>query len=117
MIYPAALVPALRTSTSVVLQGELEVLENECRNRFGIVQIELWKRSLQRRVAGDRDDVFVVRMDQGLADLRAMHFQLRYALALVAFDEQEIARREMFDLLRQHRLRRAAKLVHERPSP
>ena len=63
------------------------------------------------RVARDRDDVRIVGVQQRLADGAAMHLELRVALRLEPFDDDEIDGREVRHELAQRRLgaRRAAR--------
>ena len=64
-------------------------------------------------VGGDRHHVRIVRVDQRLADARAIHLELGMRVALVALDDDEVDRGEPGEQLRQGELRRAAQLAHQ----
>ncbi len=69
------------------------------------------------RVAGDRHDMRIVRMDQRLAVLGAVNFQLRKGVALEAFDQHQIDRRHLGDQVGHVPFRLLAQFVQDRPAP
>jgi len=48
------------------------VPQDEDGDRLRVVQVELWQPGLHFRVAGDGDDIVVMRMDQRFADLASL---------------------------------------------
>src|SRR5271163_2922379 len=68
------------------------------------------------RVAGDRDDARVLRMQRRTAIGGAKDFELGMSAALETFDDDEVARRKASQQRRQIGLGRIAKLMHQRPS-
>ena len=80
-----------------------------CRSR----SITGTRRLRQRRVAGDRDDVRVVRLQQRLAVGGAMDFELGKGVALEAFDQHQIDRRQLGEQVGQVPFRLVAQLVQD----
>src|SRR5262249_26514912 len=73
-------------------------------------------RRRQWRIRSDGNDRRVTGMKQRLADGGTVYFELRMRLALVAFDQHEIDRAELFEQGAQRRLSSSTQLVHERPT-
>ena len=67
----------------------------------------------QRRVAGDGDDVRIVRLQQRLAVGHAMNFELRKRIALEAFDQHEIDRGKLAEQVGQVPFRVVAQLMQD----
>src|SRR5438309_28203 len=67
-------------------------------------------------VGRDGDDIGILEMQQRRARLAPMHLDLGNGLGLVPFDDHDVARRELLQLVLQGGLRRAAKLVHQGPA-
>jgi len=90
--------------------------KDERANRFIVVQIQDGQLGLHLRVGGERDDVRVVGMEQRLASLLAPDLELGNRRELEPLDQQQLAGRDVLDLLVERRLRRAAQLVHQHPA-
>src|SRR6266487_3429214 len=74
-------------------------------------------RPVAESIRSDRNDVRVLRIQQGLAVVLAPNLELRQRMMLVAFNKQQIAGRNALDLVLQGGLRLAAQLVHHDPAP
>ena len=89
------------------------VAQDEIGNGGGVVQIENGPIHLKRHIAGQRPHRRIIRRDQWVSGLGPMGFDLRMAVAFVAFDQHQIDRREPRQMRLQRRLIGPAQLMHQ----
>ena len=84
---------------------QMQLTKDECCNRVNVGQGQHRQSSGQRSVGGHSDDARVQRVQQRLADARAVYLELGDRRRLEAFDQGQIARREPLQGLVETELR------------